>query len=79
MSTTLETIEAEALQLPPSDRSHLVERLLVSFDADKELEEAWAREADKREADKREAELDSGTVDAVPGEQAMERLRARLG
>lgn len=74
MSTTLETIEAEALQLPPSDRSHLVERLLVSFDADKELEEAWAREADKREA-----ELDSGTVDAVPGEQAMERLRARLG
>ena len=74
MSTTLETIEAEALKLPPSDRSHLVERLLVSFDADKELEEAWAREADKREA-----ELDSGTVDAVPGEQAMERLRARLG
>ena len=74
MSTTLETIEAEALQLPPSDRSHLVERLLVSFDADKELEEAWARAADKREA-----ELDSGTVDAVPGEQAMERLRARLG
>ena len=74
MSTTLETIEAEALKLPPSDRSHLVERLLVSLDADKELEEAWAREADKREA-----ELDSGTVDAVPGEQAMERLRARLG
>ena len=74
MSTTLETIEAEALKLPPSDRSHLVERLLVSFDADKELEEAWARAADKREA-----ELDSGTVDAVPGEQAMERLRARLG
>ena len=48
--------------------------LLVSLDADKELEEAWAREADKREA-----ELGPGTVDAVPGAQAMERVRARLG
>jgi putative addiction module component (TIGR02574 family) len=74
MSTTLETIEAEALKLPPSDRSHLVERLLFSLDADAELEEAWAREADRREA-----ELDSGAVEAVPGERAMERLRARLG
>jgi putative addiction module component (TIGR02574 family) len=74
MSTTLEALEAEALKLPPSDRSHLVERLLVSLDADAELEEEWAREADRRVA-----ELDSGAVEAVPGEQAMARLRARLG
>ena len=74
MSTTLEALEAEALKRPPSDRSHLVERLLVSLDADAELEEEWAREADRRVA-----ELDSGAVEAVPGEQAMARLRARLG
>ena len=73
MSTTLETLEAEALKLPPSERSHLVERLLVSLDADAELEEEWSREADKREA-----ELDSGAVQAVPGEQVMARLRSRL-
>ena len=73
MSTTLETLEAEALKLPPSERSHLVERLLVSLDADTELEEEWSREADKREA-----ELDSGAVQAVPGEQVMARLRSRL-
>lgn len=74
MSPTLEALEAEALKLPPSDRSHLVERLLVSLDADAELEEEWAREADRRVA-----ELDSGAVEAVPGDQAMSRLRARLG
>jgi putative addiction module component (TIGR02574 family) len=74
MPTTLETLEAEALKLPPSDRSHLVERLLISLDTDVELEAAWEREADRREA-----EIDSGRVEAVPGDQAMERLRARLG
>lgn len=56
MPMTLETLEAEALKFPPRDRSHLVERLLVSLDTDAEVEDAWAREADKREA-----ELDSGT------------------
>jgi putative addiction module component (TIGR02574 family) len=74
MSTTLEALEAEVLKLTPADRSRLLERLIVSLDKDAEVEEAWAREADRREA-----ELDSGAVQAVPGDQMMERLRARLG
>ncbi len=74
MFATLEALEAEALKLQPSDRSHLVERLLLSLDTDTEVEEEWAREADRRVA-----ELDSAVVEAVPGEQAMARLRARLG
>lgn len=74
MSTTLEALEAEVLKLPPSERSHLLERLIISLDEDAEVEEAWALEADRREA-----ELDSGVVDAVAGDQMMERLRARLG
>ena len=74
MIMTLETLEAEALKLPQSDRSHLLERLIASLDADPEVEEAWAIEADRREA-----ELDSGSVGAVSGEQMMARLRARLG
>ena len=73
MSTTLEALEAEVLKLAPSEKSHLLERLIVSLDEDIEVEEAWAREADRREA-----ELDSGTVTAVSGDQMMERLRARL-
>ena len=73
MSTTLEVLEAEVLKLAPGEKSHLLERLIVSLDEDIEVEEAWAREADRREA-----ELDSGTVTAVSGDQMMERLRARL-
>ena len=74
MSITVEALEAEVLKLAPSERSRLLERLIISLDADAEVEETWAREADRREA-----ELDSGTVAAIPGDQMMERLRARLG
>ena len=32
MTTTLETLEAEVLKLAPSERSRLLERLIVSLD-----------------------------------------------
>ena len=73
MSTTLEILEAEALKLPPSERSHLLERLIASLDSNPEVEEAWEREADRREA-----ALDSGSVTEVSGPEAVARLRARL-
>jgi putative addiction module component (TIGR02574 family) len=73
VSTTLEVLEAEVLQLAPADRSHLLERLIASLDSDPEVEEAWEREADRREA-----ELESGVIAAVPGQEAITRLRARL-
>ena len=73
MSTSLEVLEAEALQLAPADRSHLLERLIASLDSDPEVEAAWEREADRREA-----ELESGSTKTVPGREAIARLRARL-
>jgi len=73
MTTNLETLEAEALKLSPADRSHLLERLIVSLDTDPEVEAAWAKEVDRRQA-----ELDAGTVAAVSGEDAVARLRARF-
>ena len=73
MSTTLEILEAEALKLPSSERSHLLERLIASLDSDPKVEEAWEREADRREA-----ELDLGLVTEVSGQEAIARLRARL-
>jgi putative addiction module component (TIGR02574 family) len=73
VSTNLEALEAEVLKLAPADRSHLLERLLASLDSDPEVEEAWEREADRREA-----ELESGAVAAVPGHEAMTRLRSKL-
>lgn len=73
MNTRLEALEAEALKLPPADRSHLLERLIGSLDLDPEVEEAWEREADRREA-----ELESGAVVSVSGPEAMARLRTKL-
>ena len=73
MNTNLEFLEAEVLQLAPVERSHLLERLIVSLDSDPEVEEAWEREADRREA-----ELESGLIAAIPGQEAIARLRARL-
>lgn len=73
MNTNLEVLEAEVLKLAPVDRSHLLERLIASLDIDPDVEEAWAHEADRREA-----ELESGLVAAVPGQEAISRLRARL-
>ena len=73
MSTNLEILEAEVLQLAPADRSHLLERLIASLDEDPEVEEAWEREADRREA-----ELESGLIAAVPGQEAIARLRTSL-
>jgi putative addiction module component (TIGR02574 family) len=73
VSTNLEILEAEVLQLAPADRTHLLERLIASLDSDPEVDEAWEREADRREA-----ELESGAIAAVPGQEAIARLRAKL-
>ena len=73
MSTNLEALEAEVLQLAPADRSRLFEKLIASIDSDSEVEQAWELEADRRDS-----ELESGLVVAVPSQQAIARLRARL-
>ena len=73
MGANLEVLEAEVLQLSPADRTRLLELLIASIDTDSKVEQAWEAEANRREA-----ELDSGVKAAVPGQQAIDRLRARL-
>lgn len=73
MSTSLEAIQAEVLRLSPSDRSRLLDRLIVSLDADAEVEAEWDVVADARES-----EITSGVAAAVPLEKAMARLEARF-
>ena len=73
MSANLEVLEAEVLQLAPADRSRLFELLIASIDTDGEVENAWGVEAERRES-----ELDTGALVAVPGQQAMARLRVKL-
>jgi putative addiction module component (TIGR02574 family) len=73
MPTQLEIVEAQVLQLTPAERNHLLERLIVSLDTDPEVEAAWEQLADQREA-----ELEAGLAQALPGDEVMAKLRARL-
>ena len=73
MSTNLEVLEAEVLQLAPTERSRLLEKVLASLDADPAVEAYWAAEADRRQA-----ALDSGKVTIEPLNVVMQRLRAKL-
>jgi hypothetical protein len=73
MSTSFEALQAEVMRLSPSDRSRLLERLIVSLDSDAEVEAAWDSVADARES-----ELAAGTVARVPLEEALNRLEARF-
>lgn len=73
MASPVEVLEAEALQLPPSERALLVEKLIASLDVDPEVEEAWAAEIERRLA-----EIDSGAVTPLPGPETLAELKAEF-
>jgi putative addiction module component (TIGR02574 family) len=73
MSTRVEDLAAQALQLPVEDRAELVERLMASFEPGLVDQAAWIRLARLRRDD-----VGSGKVAMVPGDEALTRVRARL-
>lgn len=73
MLTTIEAIEAEVLNLPSTDRSRLLDKLIASLDSDREVEEAWMREAKRRDD-----EIESGAIEAIPVEVVLTKLRAEF-
>jgi len=73
VSLTIESLEAEALQLNAADRARLVERLIASLDADPEIEDAWATEVERRHA-----EIENNMATLLPGADALARLRAEF-
>ena len=73
MASSIERIEAEALQLSAAERARLIERLISSLDLDPEVEEAWAAEVERRNN-----EVQSGKVSLVPGPEALAKLKASL-
>jgi putative addiction module component (TIGR02574 family) len=73
MSSTVEALEAEALQLPAAERARLVERLIASLDVDPEVEDAWASEVDRRHA-----EIESGVVSLISGPEALATLKSEF-
>jgi putative addiction module component (TIGR02574 family) len=68
----LETLEEEALNLPPADRAKLARELLESLDAlsPRELEVLWTEEAERRAR-----EIDAGVVQTVPGDDVIRKAR----
>ena len=73
ISSPLEEIEAAALQLTPTERAHLAERLLVSLEEDDEILAAWVEEAERR-ADA----FDRGEMGAIDFDESIARLKAKL-
>jgi putative addiction module component (TIGR02574 family) len=70
---SVQEIEAEALRLPSHERARLAEVLIASLDAEDEITQAWADEAERRYE-----ELRTGAVEAVSAEEVFARIRARL-
>lgn len=73
MPATIHELEAEVLSLSASERAHLLERLIDSFEADSVIQDAWVTEALRREN-----EVLSGKVTPVPGDEALARIRKSL-
>jgi putative addiction module component (TIGR02574 family) len=64
----------EAMSLPVELRAQLVDKLLKSLNPSQaEIDKLWAVEAERRVAD-----IESGKVQAVPGEKVFEKIRKRL-
>lgn len=72
--STYEEIISAALALPPDARAMLAEHLMESLDAEdqQKIDALWTQEAERRDK-----EIDNGTVTPIPGEEVMNRLRAR--
>lgn len=74
LPTPVHDLEAEVLGLPPEDRARLLERLTASFEPRSGAQRAWLELAKRRQA-----EAKAGTVGMIQGDEALARVRARLG
>ncbi|MCC6699664.1 MAG: addiction module protein [Candidatus Hydrogenedentes bacterium] len=73
MPLSIEAIEAEVLNLPAAARARLIEKLISSLEIDPGVEQAWAIEVERRNA-----EIECGAVSAIPGPEALARLKAEF-
>ncbi len=75
METVISKLTEQALSLPTIERIHLADRLLESLNSpsNEKINKLWAKEAERRiDA------LDSGKVQAIPGEKVFADIRKRL-
>ena len=71
MTIDFEKLQAQIMKLSKADRLRLLERLVASLDLD--IEQYWDTVAEARDA-----EIDAGSIEGVPLEEAMARLRAKF-
>ncbi|MEK6279137.1 MAG: addiction module protein [Acidobacteriota bacterium] len=76
MSRTFEELTKEAMELPPSSRILLAERLVESLDSEEfdEIQRLWSAEAIRRRD-----EVRSGKVQAIPGQEVLDEVRRLVG
>jgi len=73
MSIPIHELEVEVMNLGPSNRALLYERLIENFETDSKIQNAWITEALRREA-----EVVSGKISLTAGAEAVARARARI-
>lgn len=79
MAAILEELENQALQLTPQEHGELIHRLIVSLEGTPEdtpeaIAQAWDEEIARRVAD-----MDAGRTQWIPADEAMSRIRAKIG
>jgi hypothetical protein len=72
MSTSLEIVETEALNIPLCERVALSQVLFTNLGLDEDIEEAWAIKVERRNAD-----IDRGLQSTSTLSDVMQRLRAK--
>ena len=75
MSEAVDTLVAEAVQLPPDQRLTLAHRILTSVEPERSLETDAVWDA---EICQRMARYDAGEVQAIPAVEVFEELDRRL-
>jgi len=78
MGAMIEELEAQALKLPPKERSELIHRLIVSLEGEPEdtpeaIAKAWDDEIARRVAD-----MEAGRTEWIPADEVMKEVRARI-
>ena len=72
MSNTANIILDQALELSPSERADVAEKLLFSLDSpDSEMDKLWAKEADNRVE-----EYNKGNLETISAEEVFAKYRS---
>ncbi|MDO8318915.1 addiction module protein [Rhodoferax sp.] len=73
MTTPVDELAIEVLDLPAKDRAKILEMLISSFEPKSQAQQAWTKLALRRRNEVRD-----GQVAMLPGPEAVQRVRARI-